>query len=192
MMEIMGLHLPGAAFVNPEHAAARRADPRGGAAGARASPRSATTTRPIGAVVDERAIVNGIVGLLATGGSTNHTIHLAPSRARRASRSTWDDFADLSEVVPLLARVYPNGTADVNHFQAAGGMAFLIRELLDAGLLHGDVDDGLGHGPRRLRARAVPRRRRRWSWREAPAKARDESVLAPASQAVLAGGRAAS
>ena len=100
-------------------------------------------------MIDEKAIVNGIVGLHATGGSTNHTIHLVAIARAAGIDLTWDDFADLSEVVPLLARIYPNGVADVNHFHAAGGMGFLIRELLDAGLLHDDVKTvwGRGFGP---------------------------------------------
>src|ERR1019366_4414366 len=94
---------------------------------------------PLCDVVDERAIVNAIVALLATGGSTNHTIHLVAMARAAGIAINWDDFSDLSRVVPLLARIYPNGSADVNHFQAAGGTGFLIRELLGAGLLHADV-----------------------------------------------------
>ena len=94
---------------------------------------------PIGRMLDERVFVNGIVGLHATGGSTNHTIHLIAMANAAGITLTWDDFSQLAEVTPLLARVYPNGQADVNHFHAAGGMAFLIRELIDGGLLHDDV-----------------------------------------------------
>ncbi len=97
-------------------------------------------------MVDERAVVNAVVGLLATGGSTNHTIHLIAMARAAGIQLTWEDFADLSEVVPLIARVYPNGLADVNHFHAAGGMQFLIGELLDAGLLHEDVRTVSGQG----------------------------------------------
>src|SRR5207302_10577506 len=89
---------------------------------------------PLGRVIDERAITNGIVGLLATGGSTNHTIHLVAIAQAAGIHITWDDFSDLSKVVPLLARIYPNGKGDVNHFQAAGGMGFVSGESLDAGL----------------------------------------------------------
>ena len=103
-------------------------------------------------MVDERAIVNGVVGLLATGGSTNHTLHLVAMARAAGIQLDWDDFADLSEVVPLLARIYPNGIADVNHFHAAGGMGFVIRQLLDAGLLHADVRD---RGRRRRAASAT-------------------------------------
>ena len=145
LMEIMGLHLPGASFVNPEtplrealtEAAARRA--------LELTARSNAFT-PIGHVIDERAVVNGVVGLHATGGSTNLTIHLIAMAAAAGIKLTWDDFADLAEVTPLLARVYPNGKADVNHFQAAGGMGVLIRELLGAGLLHGDARTVWGEG----------------------------------------------
>jgi phosphogluconate dehydratase len=96
--------------------------------------------------IDERAIVNAIVGLLATGGSTNHTIHLVAMARAAGIAINWDDFSDLSRAVPLLARIYPNGSADVNHFQAAGGTGFLIRELLSVGLLHADVHTVMGAG----------------------------------------------
>jgi phosphogluconate dehydratase len=142
LLEAMGLHVPGAAFVHP-HAdlreqltreAVRRLLailPRGSAAGRRWA--------PIGHVVDERAIVNAMVALLATGGSTNHLIHWVAVARSAGVVIDWDDFAALSDVVPLLARVYPNGSADVNQFQAAGGPGFVLRELLASGRLHGDV-----------------------------------------------------
>ena len=114
---------------------------------------------PIGRIIDERAIVNGVVGLLATGGSTNHTIHLIAMAAAAGIALTWNDFNELSRVVPLLTRIYPNGKADVNHFNAAGGMGFLIGELLAAGLLHGDVAPS-GYRPRWLSDRTQDRRRR--------------------------------
>ena len=104
------------------------------------------TTRRIGRIVDERSMVNGVVGLLATGGSTNHTIHLIAMAAAAGIHLTWEDMAELSAIVPLLTRIYPNGKADVNHFHAAGGMGFLIRELLGAGLLHQDVRTVWGTG----------------------------------------------
>ena len=112
----------------------------------RARPRWATTISRCAAVVDERAIVNAIVGLLATGGSTNHTLHLIAMARAAGIVIDWNDFSELSDVVPLLARIYPNGSADVNHFHAAGGMGFLIRELLSAGLLHGDTHTVAGPG----------------------------------------------
>ena len=138
LMEIMGLHLPGAAFVNPgtqlRDALTEEATRR-----ALSLTASGNNYTPIGHMLDERAFANGIIGLHATGGSTNHTLHLLAMSAAAGITLTWDDLSDLAEVTPLLARVYPNGKADVNHFHAAGGMAFVIRELLDAGLLHGDV-----------------------------------------------------
>jgi phosphogluconate dehydratase len=145
LMEVMGLHLPGAAFVHPNTplrealtaAAARRV--------LEISARGNQYT-PIAEVVDEKAVINGIVALMATGGSTNHTIHLVAMARAAGIQITWDDFDTISGATPLLARIYPNGKADVNHFHAAGGMAFLIGELLDAGLLHEDVTTVAGKG----------------------------------------------
>lgn len=145
LMEIMGLHLPGSSFVNPE-TPLRDALTRAAAKRATEITALGNDYTPIGEVIDERAIVNGIVGLMATGGSTNHTIHLVAMARCAGIEITWDDFAELSEIVPLLTRIYPNGQADVNHFHAAGGMAFLIGQLLDAGLLHADVRTILGEG----------------------------------------------
>ena len=108
-------------------------------------------------MLDERSFVNAIAGLLATGGSTNHTMHLVAMARAAGIQLTWDDFADLSAVVPLLARIYPNGSADVNHFHAAGGLGFIIRELLDAGLLHEDVGTIMGPRTARLHARTMAR-----------------------------------
>jgi phosphogluconate dehydratase len=145
LMEVMGLHLPGASFVSP-------GTPLRAALTAAAARQVLALTEltdrytPIGHVVDERAVVNGVVALLATGGSTNHTLHLPAMAAAAGIQLTWDDFAELSAVVPLLARIYPNGPADVNQFHAAGGTAFLISELLDAGLLHPDVTTVAGTG----------------------------------------------
>lgn len=145
LMEIMGLHLPGATFVHPD-------TPLRDALTAEAARHAASLTVlgenyvPIGHVVDERAIVNGVVGLHATGGSTNHLLHLVAIARAAGIELRWDDFETLSGAVPLLARVYPNGAADVNAFHAAGGMGFLIAQLLDAGLLHGDVQTIAGVG----------------------------------------------
>jgi phosphogluconate dehydratase len=174
LMEVMGLHMPGAAFVPPN-------TPLRDALTAAAAQRAARITAlgaeylPLARVVDEKAIVNAVVGLLATGGSTNHTMHLV-AMARCAGISiTWDDFSDLSAVVPLLTRIYPNGSADVNRFQMAGGMAFLIRELLGSGCLHADSTTVMGAGLRAYSAEP-------WlddgrlSWRPAPAASGRQSV----------------
>src|SRR5690606_3691398 len=145
MLELMGLQLPGSSFVNPDsplrdlltieatHRALRHSAPAGG-------------TLTMADTVDERSIVNAIVGLLATGGSTNHTIHIVAMAFAAGILVNWDDFNDLSAVGPLLAHVYPNGKADVNQFHAAGGMAFLTRELLGAGLLHEGIATVAGAG----------------------------------------------
>ncbi len=138
MLELIGLHIPGASFVPPNtplrSALTRKAVHRLAEIG-----REGGDYRPMSRVVDEKAIVNAVVGLLATGGSTNHAIHL-PAMARAAGiKLDWQDMDELSAVVPLIARVYPNGAADVNHFHAAGGMGFVVRQLLDAGLIHGDI-----------------------------------------------------
>ena len=133
----MGLHVPGAAFVHP-HDGLREALTREAVATLLGITRRARYT-PIGLLVDERVIVNAMVALLATGGSTNHLIHWVAVARSAGITIDWTDFADLSAAVPLLARVYPNGSADVNQFQAAGGPGFVLRELLSAGLLHGDV-----------------------------------------------------
>ncbi|WP_273734231.1 phosphogluconate dehydratase [Burkholderia mallei] len=145
LMEVMGLHLPSAAFVHPH-------TPLRDALTAEAARRVLEFTAergqytPIGHVIDERAIVNGIVALLATGGSTNHTLHLVAIARAAGILIDWDDFDALSAAVPLLAKIYPNGKADVNHFHAAGGIAFLVRNLLEGGLLHEDVTTVAGKG----------------------------------------------
>jgi phosphogluconate dehydratase len=147
MMEMMGLHLPGSAFVHPNTplrdalvaAAPKRAVEIGAGGNAYA---------PMSAVVDEKSLVNGLAGLLATGGSTNHTLHLVAMAKAAGVTLTWEDFDDLSRVTPLIARVYPNGAEDVNAFHAAGGMAFVVRQLLDAGLAHEDVVTVAGPGLR--------------------------------------------
>jgi phosphogluconate dehydratase len=148
LMEIMGLHTPGGTFANPG-TPLREALTREAAKRALAITALGNEYTPAGRMIDERSIVNGIVGLNATGGSTNHTIHLIAMAAAAGIKITWQDISELSDIVPLLARVYPNGLADVNHFNAAGGLGFLIRELLDTGLLHEDVrtvwGDGLRH-----------------------------------------------
>jgi phosphogluconate dehydratase len=153
LMELMGLHLPGSSFVHPN-------TPLRDALTAQAAHRAAQITalgddyRPIGRIVDERAIVNGVIGLHATGGSTNHLLHLIAMAAAAGIDLRLEDFDALSSAIPLLARVYPNGSADVNHFHAAGGLAYLIGELLDHGLLHGDVETVAGPGLARYRVEA--------------------------------------
>ena len=177
MMELMGLHVPGAAFVPPNtplrSALTRKAVHRLAEIG-----REGGDYRPMGRVVDEKAIVNAAVGLLATGGSTNHAIHI-PAMARAAGiRIDWQDLDELSAAVPLIARVYPNGAADVNHFHAAGGMGYVIRELLDAGLAHGNV---LTVAERGMAAYAEEPMLEgdALTWRPAPATSLDDTILAP-------------
>lgn len=179
LMEMMGLHLPGTAFVNP---GTKLRDALTQASGRRAVElaRSDRDGGAVGHIVDEKAVVNGLVGLLATGGSTNHTIHLIAMAAAAGVTITWDDFSDLSRVVPLLARIYPNGAADVNHFHAAGGMSLIVRELLDAGLAHEDVHTVAGFGLRHYQCEpflddGV------LTWREGPAASGDTSIVRPVS-----------
>jgi phosphogluconate dehydratase len=145
LMEIMGFHMPGASFINP-------GTPLRDALTKEATKRALAITAlgneftPAGEMIDERSIVNGVVGLHATGGSTNHTIHLIAMARAGGIQLTWQDISELSDIVPLLARVYPNGLADVNHFHAAGGMGFLIKQLLKAGYVHDDVRTVYGQG----------------------------------------------
>ncbi len=139
-------------------------------------------------MIDERSFVNGIVGLHATGGSTNHTIHLIAMAAAAGIKLTWQDISDLSEAVPLLARVYPNGLSDVNHFHAAGGLGFMIRELLDAGLLHEDVQTVWGEGLRPYTVEARLGADGSVAREAAPAVSGDEKVLVPVKQAFQATG----
>jgi phosphogluconate dehydratase len=145
LMEVMGLHVPGSAFVAPGTALR---DALTVYAAQRAAKMTALGSDyvPVGRMLDERSFINAIVTLLATGGSTNHTIHLVAMAAAAGVQVNWDDFDALSQVVPLIARVYPNGSADVNHFQAAGGTGFVIRQLIDGGLIHEDVQTVVGRG----------------------------------------------
>ena len=172
LLEAMGLHVPGTAFINPGE-------------GARAElTREAVRTvlakpAPIGQLVDERCIVNAMVALLATGGSTNHLIHWVAVARAAGIVIDWDDFSALSEVVPLLTRVYPNGSADVNQFQAAGGPGFVIRELLDAGLMHEDVLTVRAGGIREF-TRIPALQGGQLVWRD-PGASKDESVVRPAA-----------
>jgi phosphogluconate dehydratase len=176
LMEVMGLHLPGTAFV-PPGSALRDALTR--AAAMRACTLAREKRGMLAEVIDERAIVNGVVGLMASGGSTNHTLHL-PAIARAAGiQLEWEDLDAISRMTPLLARIYPNGAADVNHFHAAGGMAFLIRELLDAGLLHGDAMTAGGDSLVDY-AREPVLHDGAMAWQDAAATTEDPSVLRPA------------
>lgn len=182
LMEIMGLHLPGSSFVNPD-TSLRDALTRAAAKRATEITALGNDYTPIGEVIDERAIVNGIVGLMATGGSTNHTIHLVAMARCAGIEITWDDFAELSEIVPLLTRIYPNGQADVNHFHAAGGMAFLIGQLLDAGLLHADVRTIMGEGGLETYRTEPVIENGKLRWRDGASESLDPSVLTTVDQA---------
>ena len=175
MMEMMGLHVPGAAFVQPGSKLRKSLDR---AAVHRLAALAGTTTRTLAQVVDEKAIVNAIVGLLATGGSTNHAIHI-PAMARAAGVVVdWNDMSDLSSVVPLIARVYPNGTGDVNQFHAAGGMGLVISELLDAGLAHGDILTVWEEGFDAYRAEPVEDAEQNLVW-ERVTQTRNPDMLSP-------------
>ncbi|GAA4573827.1 phosphogluconate dehydratase [Planotetraspora kaengkrachanensis] len=186
LMEVMGLHLPGATFVNP-HTELRHALTE--AAGRRAVEITAHGDEytPVGEIVDERAIVNAVVALLASGGSTNHTMHLVAMAAAAGIDLTWDDMADLSRVVPLLTRMYPNGQADVNHFQAAGGMPVLIGDLLDGGFLHEDVLTVAGRGLGHYRS-APELKEGSLVWEERAEGSTDHDVLRPAAEPFSADG----
>ena len=182
LMELMGLHLPGAAFVNP-------GTPLRDALTAAAARRAVEITAkgnaytPIGQVVDERSVVNAVVGLLATGGSTNHVLHLPAMAAAAGITLELDDMDALSRVVPLLARVYPNGQADVNHFQAAGGLGLVTRELLDAGLAHEDVLTVAGAGLRAYQQDPVLSEDGAGVvWRDGSTASLDRDVVRPAAE----------
>jgi phosphogluconate dehydratase len=179
LMEFMGLHLPGASFVNP-------GTPLRDALTTAAVERAAQITalgndfRPAGEILDERAYVNGLVGLMATGGSTNLVLHL-PAMARASGiLLDLEDFADISEVVPLMAKVYPNGLADVNHFHAAGGLQFLISQLLDAGLLHADAKTVMGDDLGAYRQEPTLAGGK-LSWQAGPKQSLNDKIVRPAS-----------
>jgi len=178
LMEVMGFHLPGAAFTNP-------GTPLRTALTKAATHRAAEITAqgdnylPAGELIDERSIVNGIVGLMATGGSTNHALHIPAMAAAAGLIVTLEDFAEISHVTPLLTRIYPNGPADVNHFHAAGGMGFVVRELLGAGLLNGEAQ-GVG-GPISGYSQEPFLDGDKVSWRPAPKVSGDLNIIRPAS-----------
>jgi phosphogluconate dehydratase len=185
LMEVMGLHLPGAAFPNPG-TPLRTALTRAATQRAAAITAQGQDYRPAGELIDARSIVNGIVGLMATGGSTNHALHIPAFAAAAGLSVTLQDFADLSHVTPLLTRIYPNGAADVNHFHAAGGMAFLVAQLLSAGLLHGDAQ-GVA-GPITAYAQEPYLKDGALAWRPAPEQSGDEDVLRPVDNPFSADG----
>jgi phosphogluconate dehydratase len=176
LMEIMGLQLPGSSFVNPG-TALREALTREAATEILGITAQSDACRPLGHMVDEKALVNGIVGLLATGGSTNHTLHLIAIARAAGVQLNWDDFSELSSVVPLLARVYPNGSADINHFHAAGGMSLLIGSLLDEGLLHADVQTVCGDNGLEDYRKEPVLEQDKLVWRQGISNSLDNSVL---------------
>ncbi|MBM6551382.1 phosphogluconate dehydratase [Marinomonas ostreistagni] len=177
LVEIMGLQLPGSSFVNPDDPM-REALTRYTAQLATKTTALGKEYRPIYKVIDERSIVNAIVGLLATGGSTNHTMHIVAFARAAGIIVNWQDFAELSKVVPLLTRIYPNGQADINHFQAAGGMAFLTKQLLKGGLLHEDVNTIVGRGLSHYTQEPFMDGEN-LVWRDGVAESLDEEVVRP-------------
>jgi len=180
LMEFMGMQLPGGSFVNPG-ASLRKHLTADAVRQVLELTHLGDRYTPIGHVIDEKAIVNGIVGLLATGGSTNHTMHLVAIAHAAGVRVDWTDFAELSKAVPLLARVYPNGSADVNHFHAAGGLGFVMRELLAAGLLHRDVTTILGEGLDRFLVEPYLEQGE-LRWRDCQQASLDSEIVRPAAE----------
>ncbi|WP_147194013.1 phosphogluconate dehydratase [Pantoea sp. CCBC3-3-1] len=180
VMEVMGLHLPGSSFVHPDtplrdaltDAAARQITRLTETAG---------NYMPVGQLVDEKVIVNGIVAILATGGSTNLTMHLVAMARAAGIQITWDDFSDLSQAIPQLCRIYPNGPADINQFHAAGGVPLIVRELLNHGLLHQDVNTVVGFGLEKY-TQEPWLDKGQLAWREGAEISQDSSVIARVSQ----------
>jgi phosphogluconate dehydratase len=186
MMELMGLHMPGAAFIQP-NTPLRAALTRAAVHRLSAMTKTGDDYRPLGKMIDEKAIVNAAVGLLVTGGSTNHAIHL-PAIARCAGvLIDWQDLDELSSAVPLIARVYPNGSGDVNHFHAAGGIGYVIGELLNAGLVHEDVLTVSGSGLAAY-AKEPILSEGTLTWRPAPATSGDPAMLATVARPFLPDG----
>ena len=180
VVEVMGLHLPGSSFVNP-NTPMREALTREAARKAVQLTAQNGEFTPLYEIVDERSLINAIVALLATGGSTNHTMHLIAIARAAGVIIDWSDFSELSAAVPLLTKVYPNGEADINHFHAAGGVGYLVRELLAGGFLHEDVMTVMGRGLSRYTqepflddGKVV--------WREGVQASLDENVLRPVTQ----------
>jgi phosphogluconate dehydratase len=182
VVEVMGLHLPGASFVPPNTPLRKALTEEAGRVVVGLARRTS-----LAEILDVKSIVNGVVALLATGGSTNLTLHLPAIAAAAGIQLGWDDFAELSAVVPLMARVYPNGSADINHFQAAGGVPYLVGQLLDAGLLHADVNTVAGPGLDRYRQEPFLDEGR-LVWRDGPTESLDPAVLRPATDPFSADG----
>ncbi len=180
VIEMMGLHLPGSSFVNPG-TPLRDALTKAAAVQATRITDLGDNYAPIGQIVDAKAIVNGIVALLATGGSTNHTMHLVAVARAAGYIVNWDDFSDLSKATPLLTRIYPNGSADINHFTAAGGMALLFKELLDNQLLHNDVKTICGEGLDQYTKEPVMRDGE-LMWVDGPRESLDKTVVATVAE----------
>jgi len=178
LVEIMGLHLPGASFINPG-TPLRDALTRAAAKRATEITALGDDYTPVGHVLSEKTFVNAMVGLHATGGSTNHAIHMIAMARAAGIQLTWDDFSDLSDLVPLLCRVYPNGLADVNHFQAAGGLPFVIRQLLEAGLLHDDVATAMGPDGLAAYTKEPKLEDGDIIWDDGPTKSLDTSIVVP-------------
>jgi phosphogluconate dehydratase len=177
LMEFMGLQLPGGSFVNPG-TELRDLLTKEAVGTVLQGTNLGDSFRPLAEIVDAKAIVNGIAGLLSTGGSTNHTIHLVAIAAAAGIQIDWHDFSDLSKVIPQLSRVYPNGTADVNHFHAAGGLGFVMTEMLDSGLLHDDVNTILGPGLKSFCREPVVQGRK-LEWGNITKNSLDEDILRP-------------
>lgn len=180
VVEVMGLHLPGSSFVNPG-TPLRDALTKAAAKQVTRLTDLGDNYMPIGHIVDAKSIVNGLVGLLATGGSTNHTMHLVAVARAAGYHINWDDFSDISNAVPLLTRIYPNGSADINHFVAAGGMSLLFKELLNAGLIHNDVNTICGKGLEQYTQEPVIQDGE-LVWRDGPTESFDKDVLASAAK----------
>ncbi|MEN9304207.1 MAG: hypothetical protein RL264_2636 [Bacteroidota bacterium] len=178
LMEMMGLQLPGSSFVNPGTQLRELLNEEAVRVSLENSKQA--QERSLASLFDEKTVVNGIIGLLATGGSTNHTIHLIAIARAAGIIINWQDMSDLSEVVPLLCRMYPNGAADVNHFHASGGMAFVIRTLLENGLLHNDVNTIIGRGME-LYVQEPKIQDGKLVWEQGPTESLNLSIIRPAT-----------
>lgn len=181
LMEIMGLHLPGSSFVNPD-TPLRDALTRAAVHQLASITSTGERYTSLAEIVDEKSIVNGIVGLLATGGSTNHAIHIMAIARAAGVNVNWQDLSDLSDIIPLLCRIYPNGLADINRFHAVGGMGFLMRELRAAGLLHDDVKTVMGEGGLAPYCKEPFLDNDQLTWRDAPVESLDDAVLRPVAK----------